>query len=144
MKDKKRNIYFTSNTVIILLTIAIIVLLLSPFLYYYNCRMESHHVLREAKNVQLSMRLLSIQEYGVGSTIADDRTVSGMKEGKESEILDLAETEGEICVQSWDEERLMPTEFTFQSGKYIVTYVKSENDEDTWTVSRYVRILTYP
>lgn len=63
---------------IIIITLAIFCL--SPVSYYYDNYTRSRLVLDEAKNIQLAMRLLSIQYYGQDRNIYQPGEPYGMTE----------------------------------------------------------------
>lgn len=140
-KEKKNRI-FTSATVIFLLSLVILVLVSLPFLFYYHSRMEARQILKEAKNIELSINLTSTEYYGQGRTIKDSKSSSGLRGEAEEQVRDLAHAYGELNITEWDSTGLDPVSFIYREGNYLVQYEQQEG-KDRWKVSRLRVILNY-
>ena len=53
----------------IIAIIIVFVVLIAPTAWYYDMNISARSILMDAKNIQLSMRLLNIQYYGVDRNI---------------------------------------------------------------------------
>lgn len=140
-KNEKKKRIFTSATAICLLILIIIAMAATPVLLYYSSRMEAHQVLREAKNVQLAMKLVGTEYYGEGRTLSDGRTTSGLRGAAEEEVYRLADAKGELNITGWDSLGITPERFTYRSGNYLVQYQLRNDGTNRWTVSRLRVIL---
>lgn len=143
MKPKKKKVYFTEHTIIALLIIVIVCFLAVPVVYHYETQMTARQVLREAKNVQLSMRLVAAEYYGARKVMYSSKTETGLKSTAEEEILELAQAEGNVRVLRWDGERYIPESFAYDNGKYVVTYDVNSKGESIWNVYRLSHIVSH-
>ena len=62
----------------ILLILIILIIVLSPVTWFYDNHIKAKSILMDAKNIQLSMRLLNIQYYGDDRNIYEPGTENGM------------------------------------------------------------------
>jgi hypothetical protein len=149
-KDKSKKMhnikgkYLTTNTIIMLLITSLLLSLLYPAWSTYKDRMLAHRALREAKNVQLSIRLVATEYYGSNDTPKSTKTSSGLKKTVEEDVLELAEADGEIQIVKWDAYSFVPTAFNYTNGSYYVEYSEDEAGESQWVVSKIKKLITYP
>lgn len=143
-QKKKSHKYFTTNTAIFLLILALLLSLLYPIWSAYQDRMLAHHALREAKNVQLSIRLISTEYYAQNTTPISTTTSSGLKKEAEEEVLKLSESDGELRVTKWGKGALVPEAFDYQTGSYLVSFSHTESGEEQWRVSKIKKIISLP
>ena len=61
------------------------------------------------------MKMKSIEQYGLGlgGVLYKPVSRSGMEEGMEKDILKMADADGHIVLQAWDNEKNEPSAFTF-------------------------------
>ena len=109
---------------------------------YMSYRVEARSMLRQAKNVELAIRLTAVKYYGYGSTPYDSSTESGLKRDAETEVVKHTDAEGKIRVLGWDEEANAPVSFIYQEEKMIVFYTLGEDGEPDWQVYRLQDILS--
>ncbi len=103
---------------------------------YFVWRSEAHLALRQARNVWTALHLTSIEYYGLGQDIYDDRTASGLKEEVEEQVRDVSECEGSIVVLGSDKDHLEPTRMLYREGNYLVYFYLDENEDRQWQVYR--------
>lgn len=103
----------------------------------YKNSLDAEHMFRTAKNIQLSMRLLSIQYYGENRNLYAPNNEFGMEEDTLKEIKSLSDADGEITLISWNYQKSVPAKFIYETDSYLVFYeYNSNNDELEWKVCR--------
>lgn len=121
----------------------VVALLLLFWCYtYMSYRIEARSMLGQAKNVELSIRLIAIRYYGYGSTPYDGGRESGLKKEAEEEVLEYADVTGQVRVLGWDEEANGPTAFLYRNGRMLVFYTMGEDGNPDWQVYRMQGILS--
>lgn len=126
---------------IIIITLAIFCL--SPVSYYYDNYTRSRLVLDEAKNIQLAMRLLSIQYYGQDRNIYQPGEPYGMTEDTIKEIQQLSGAEGEITLVYWNSSKGLPGKFFYKTDSFLAVYeYNSESEEPVWDIYRLKPVMT--
>ncbi len=123
----------------------VIALLLAVFLgaAIFKITTESHQVLREAKNVRVCMRLLSIETFGLGGTIYDPNKKNGLADGMQEKIAELSKEDGEVTLTAWNEEDNLPQQFTYQKGNYIAYYDANGDKYKSWKVYVRLKVLDF-
>ena len=119
----------------------LIVLVISFFIFfiflYYNERIKIAHTIRDAKNIQLAMRMVAIEYYGVGRNLFISGTPYGMENDAIEEIRFLSQTQGEITLISWDSKKNIPEKFYYQTDSYLVIYrYESSEEKFLWDIYR--------
>lgn len=126
---------------IIIITLAIFCL--SPVSYYYDNFTRSRLVLDEAKNIQLAMRLLSIQYYGQDRNIYQPGEPYGMTEDTIKEIQQLSGAEGQITLVYWNSSKGLPGKFFYKTDSFLAVYeYNSESEEPVWDIYRLKPVMT--
>ncbi|WP_270496267.1 hypothetical protein [Eisenbergiella porci] len=98
----------------------------------------------DAKNIQLSMRLLNIQYYGNDRNIYQPGTENGMSKDTLEEIQLLSDTNGEIILICWDYEDNLPGKFYYKTEDFLAIYEYDTNrKEPTWEVLRLNEIINF-
>ena len=98
----------------------------------------------DAKNIQLSMRLLNIQYYGVDRVIYQPGTKSGMATDTLEDVKHLSNTDGEIILIYWDYEDNVPGKFYYKTEDFLAIYeYDTIRKEPTWEVLRLNEIINY-
>lgn len=77
----------------------------------------------DAKNIQLAMRVLSIQYYGEDRSVYVPNTQYGMDKETIKEVQYLSGTEGEITLISWNVEDNVPEKFYYKTDTFLVAYL---------------------
>ena len=103
---------------------------------YFVWRSEAHLALQQARNVWTALRMTSIEYYGMGQDIYDDRTASGLKESVEKQVRDIVECEGSMVILGSDDEHLEPTRLLYREGSYLVYFYLDEDGARQWQVYR--------
>lgn len=137
-EERSARIRKNINFIVVLCMAALILLWCYT---YMNYRIEARTLLRQAKNIELAIRLTAIEYYGYGSTSYDSSTESGLNKEAEKEVVKHTDAEGQIRVLGWDEEANAPVSFIYQEGKMIVFYTLGEDGEPDWQIYRLQKIL---
>lgn len=118
-----------------LFILSICFIIVIPSVLYYDNHSQAGVCLREAKNIQLAMKILFVEYYGNNRNIYTPNTQYGMMEDTVNEILDLSGAVGEITLVSWNIEERIPGKFYYLTDKFLVIYeYDAEAKEPTWTI----------
>lgn len=92
------NLHKISNKRSIKITLITIVIVAVGFFTatYYTHKWQARHILREAKDIQLTIRLLQMDAYAHGKEIRDTNRENGFSTWAENEIRKLIECEGDM------------------------------------------------
>ncbi|MCR5102391.1 MAG: hypothetical protein K6B41_13660 [Butyrivibrio sp.] len=134
-----RKLMWTRRILIVIIVVLVVVFGAA----FFKISTESHQVLREAKNVRVCMRLLSIESYGLGSSIYDSTKKNGLAEGMEERIAELSKEDGEVTLTAWNETDNLPQQFTYKKGNYIAVYDASGDKFKTWKIYYQLEVLSY-
>lgn len=116
-------------------SLIIFVLVLFPSLKYYDNNIKAKQALRDSKNIQLAMRLLSIQYYGEERKLYEMNTIYGMAADTIEEIKYLAGVDGDITLLYWNDEDGVPGKFCFKTDSFLVVYeYKGLKKEPAWEI----------
>ena len=66
-----------------------------------------------------------------------------MTKGMEEEILNMADADGDIVLQAWDQERNEPAAFTFQKDRYIIIFKEDSDGSAIWKGYYTLKLLEY-
>lgn len=101
-------------------------------------------MLGRAKNVEFSMRLAAIEEYGDNLRISAPQEIAGMTEEARERIAQMAGADGQILLLAWSEEKMRPVAFLYTEGTYTVRFTYDPDTESTaWQVYRANRVLEF-
>lgn len=126
----------------ILLLIAVFAVILAPIPWYYENSIQARMILMDVKNIQLSMRFLNIQYYGVNRDIYQAGTKNGMDVDTLEEVKRLSNVEGDIVLVYWDWEDNLPGKFYYQTDDFIAIYeYDTIQKEPTWEILRLNKII---
>lgn len=128
----------------LLLILTILFIITSPIIWFYDNHVKARSFLMDAKNIQLSMRLLNIQYYGVDRVIYQPGTKSGMATDTLEDVKHLSNTDGEIILIYWDYEDNVPGKFYYKTEDFLAIYeYDTIRKEPTWEVLRLNEIINY-
>ncbi|MBO6016290.1 MAG: hypothetical protein J6P60_06900 [Lachnospiraceae bacterium] len=99
--------------------------------------------MREAKDVRIAMKMKAVQQYGLGKALFQPAAPGGLERNMEEQILELAEADGEIVLQAWDEEHNEPAAFSYQKNRYIVLFRQDEDGSPIWDGYYALKLLEY-
>lgn len=120
----------------------LIFLILSPIAYYFNNKSMARLILMDTKNIQLAMRLLSIQYYGQDRNIYQPGEPYGMAEDTIKEIKQLSGAEGEITLVYWNTSKGLPGKFFYQTDSFLAVYeYDDKRDEPEWNIYRLKEVV---
>lgn len=113
------------------------------FTIQYFQRAQAHQVLREAKDVLLTLRLVGTTYYANGSLPVDMNRQSRLKKDAEAEVRSLTHAEGEFQILSWDENAYLVNEMQYTKGNYVALYKRQKDGSYRWQVLRFASLLEY-
>lgn len=126
----------------ILEIIIIITLILCPVAYYFSNNSMARITLMDAKNIQLAMRLLSIQYYGQDRNIYQPGEPYGMAVDTISQIKELSGATGEITLVYWNYDKALPGKFFYQTDSFLAVYeYDAKRDEPEWNIYRLKKVM---
>nr|WP_308626698.1 hypothetical protein [uncultured Eisenbergiella sp.] len=120
----------------------VIIMVLIPAVNYYEIHTRSRLILMDTKNIQLAMRLLSIQYYGQDRNIYQPGEPYGMAEDTIKEIKQLSGAEGEITLVYWNTSKGLPGKFFYQTDSFLAVYeYDDKRDEPEWNIYRLKEVV---
>jgi hypothetical protein len=121
---------------------AVILLLIGiPVFMAFKMKTEGRLALREAKNVKLAFDMISVEYYGMGITIYDSTSATGLTKGVRERLDDIVGNDFEVAVTAYDKNSHTVTAFDYTNQNYMVRYVY--DDADTWKVYYKYLIFDY-
>lgn len=111
--------------------ISVLVLLIG--VYWYVRRGECRHILKEAKTMQLAVRMTAIEYYGLNKKFADSETKNGFADGVTELLKEVSGCTGDVYLGSWNTDELMPERLVYIENGFLVDYVYSGGN-GTWNV----------
>lgn len=130
------------NTYIAILLVALVcVAVVWPTATSVCQRIEGRSVLGVAKNIELSIRLLSVEYHGINSRLIDGDSESGFTFRAEQEIRELSGAKGRFYLLNWDEENNQMLHLTYQAEGFLVDIQYEGEKGYTWQVYRLEKIL---
>lgn len=107
-------------------------------------RVQANHALRRAKDVSLSLRLLSIYSDRGEYEVYDPYSFSGLSPQAEAELAQLAQIQPEnLRVSSWNEELDLPQIFVYSEEHCVVTYKLKSDQKVEWEVEYRLRLIHF-
>lgn len=119
--DIHKSIYIRKLLTYIVFLLSFFIILAPGFLFYHY-HTKARLTLMDAKNIQLAMRVLSIQYYGKDRNVYVSGSEYGMAEDTIEEIKRLAGVEGDITLVSWNLADNVPGKFFYQTEQFLVIY----------------------
>ncbi len=134
MEKRRRKRRLCHGLLIAVVTVAV---LASAALWVHSAA-EARRTLREAKNAQLAVKLVSIEYYGLDRTAYDRSQPSGFAEEALEDIRYYSGITGDLFLISLTEDGIDAASMVYISPKgYVATYGVQEPG---WVVSRPLRL----
>lgn len=134
MERRRKRRRICHGTAITVFAVALVALA-ALFIHLGN---EARHVLREAKNAQLAVKVVTIEYYALDQQVFDQTQPSGFTEEALADIRYYSGIEGNLFALSIDERGISPISMVYISNKgYVATY---GIQEEGWVVSRSLRL----
>lgn len=130
-RRRRRICHGTAITVFALLLIVLAAL-------FIHLGDEARHVLRDAKNAQLAVKVVAIEYYALDEPIFDQKQPSGFTEEALADIRYYSGIEGDLYVIAVEENGIDPISMVYISKNgYVATFGVQEPG---WVVSRSLRL----
>lgn len=126
-----------------LLIILILITLLPPVIHYGR-KQEALAILGQAKNVEITLRMLSLDYYGQGIPIYSPQKANGMTDEAEAKVREMSMADGQVILLEWDSDRMRALDFLYSEGDYTVRFSYDVTEEQSsWEVYRSKKILEF-
>ena len=129
------------------LSFILIVLILSAFLppvIHYGRKQEALAILGQAKNVEITLRMLSLDYYGQGIPIFSPQKADGMTDEAEAKVREMAMVDGQVILLEWDSDRMRALNFLYTEGDYTVRFFYDiAEEQSSWEVYRSKKVLEF-
>jgi hypothetical protein len=121
---------------------AVILLIVGvPVFFVFKIKTEGRLALREAKNIKLAFETLSVEYYGLGLSIYDSSSASGLTAGVKERLGSVVDVDFEVLATGYNANTRTITSFDYTNQNYMVRYAYDEEKGDTWKV--YYKYLVY-
>ena len=133
--ERRRRIRRACHGTGIVLLVILLAFAVSAYIHLAN---EARHVLREAKNAQLAVKVVSIEYYALDQAVFDTTQPSGFTPEALADIRYYSGIEGELFLISAEGDGLTPASLIYVAENgYVATYGVQESG---WVVSRSLRL----
>ena len=128
-----------------IMAIGLIVLLMGFAIWFYlTASVASKKVLREAKDLRVAMKMLSIVTYSGGKSIYDPTSPDGMVQGVAEKLRQYSDTDGQLILTGWDKTENDALSFRYSNDNYVVIFQKyGEDSEPSWEVYLQLRVTDF-
>lgn len=114
------------------------------FIYGLRLRREYRYTFIEAKNIELTLRLISYDYYKADRKIYDPLRQDGLTEGVAEEVKILSGAQGKIILGYWDAERQAAGSFVYKKGNIAVFYEYDKNiAQESWKIYYCIYAVGY-
>ncbi|MCR5127382.1 MAG: hypothetical protein K6B69_04675 [Lachnospiraceae bacterium] len=124
----------------------IVLIVLAIFFAGSSINARAHHVMQEARDVRVAMRLTELEYRAAGEALYAPENPDGMTEGAVGRLRELSYADGEILLTGWDDANGMPQSFTYRKGGFLVEYKAIDGGSATdgqWDIYYTFHILKY-
>ncbi|HIW22103.1 MAG TPA: hypothetical protein H9887_08820 [Candidatus Dorea intestinavium] len=101
---------------------------------FFITKQEARHVLREAKDVRLAMRYVTIRGKAEDTAILDRESDSGFAGWAEDEIRNLTQIKGDLYLVYLNQNNPYEYRFFYTKGKYLVDYTSMDKNKTKYKV----------
>lgn len=140
VKQSIKSKYWKYIITVLLIVVCVAVAIVASILFMH--REKARRVLKEAKLMQLAVRTVGAEFYGLNKSIYDSSAVDGLTEGAAKELSSLSGCSGQIYLLKWDRESLQPIHFIYIQDGFIVDYAKS-GEIDNWNVYELEHVIVH-
>lgn len=121
----------------------IIALALCVVFFWLGINSGARQALREARDIRIAFKMKAVEQYGIGDAVYRPSAKNGLVPGMEEQILELADADGEITLQSWDVSQNEASAFTFRKDRFFVVFKLQEDGTGKWDCYYSVRLISY-
>jgi hypothetical protein len=138
LEQKRKKVRLVKRVILV----AVILLVVGvPVFLLFRLKTEGRIALREAKNVKIALDMISVEYYGMGLSIYDSDSASGLTSGVRDRIDELVDEEFDVSVTAYDKTTKNVTAFDYINQNYMIRYIYDAEKGDTWKV--YYKYLIY-
>lgn len=135
----KKN-YWKRVLIIMLIIICSIILTFTCILFIH--RENARRILKEAKLVELAVKTVGVEYYGINRCIYNPATSNGLTEGAIEEISSLSGCSGQVYLIEWDADNHKASHLAYIKDDFIVDYV-CINGKDIWNVYQLKHVIIH-
>ena len=140
-EDKQEILVYNIWRIVRIILIFIVLLIIGAAIFlYFHIKSESHMALRDAKNARMAIETVGIQYYAGGRSVYSPNTRDGLSAGVLERVERLADSNGDICLLSYDQAENKVREMTYREGKYLITLQIGTDYADVWKLE-YILFL---
>ena len=130
-------------TASVIAAVVIVAVILFAVFFWLRINSGTRGAMREARDIRIALKMKAVEKYGLGGTIYQPPARNGMVKGVEEDVLKMADAEGNIVLQAWDDNNNEPAAFTFQKDRYIIIFKESEDGSAIWDGYYTLKLLEY-
>ena len=125
-------------------TIVVIICIICAIAFsFFRISVGGHLALREAKNVKLAFKTLSVEYYGQNKSVFNPYKKDGLEDGVKNRLKDVVSSEQfDVRVLNYDVKSREVKEFIYETPPYRVIY-RCDDDNESWKVDYIVTIQKY-
>lgn len=110
----------------------------------FQLRREYRHAFLAAKNIELTLRLISFDYYKVDRPIYDSLSPDGLAGGVAEDVKALSGADGIVTLGYWDAARQAAGSFVYKKGNIVIFYEYDKNiAQEKWNVYYQIHVVDY-
>ena len=129
-----------------LLPFIILLVVLTILFTISRIHIRARHVMQEARDVRVAMRLVNLECHAIGEELYDPDAPDGMLAGQAKRLRELSYADGEVVLTGWDEDAGMPQSFTYKKDSFMVEYRALKGGaamDGQWDIYYTVHVMQY-
>ena len=142
LEQDKRNAFIRRIIIITVVIVGLILLALFAF-RSFKVYSDARLVLREAKNIKMTLEVADLEYYSMGVNIYDETAEGNIRKGAYEYVNKIqGNPEGFMKLTGYDSQSRKITGFEYETEKYIVRFSHNA-DGDKWQIFQIKELLDY-
>ena len=142
LEQDKRRAFIRRVIIITVVIIGLILLALFAF-RSFKVYSDARLVLREAKNIKMTLEVADLEYYSMGVNIYDETADGNIRKGAYDYVNKIQDNpEGFMKLTGYDSQSRKITGFEYETEKYIVRFSHNA-DGDKWQIFQIKELLDY-
>lgn len=137
---KRKRLRKIRNVIGVLLLLLLIGI---PVFANFRIKTEARLALREAKNVNIHLQMLSIEYYGRNKDVFDSSKKNGLADGVLDSIRDYMGNDCEVRINSYSKKEHRVLGFEYRRGNYEVIFSIDPEKGNVWDVNYLYNVYYY-